>query len=87
MQYHVPAQDSAVDEAIEKLLPSRNLISTGDFDVHYLPSMEYVGGLWAASSRIDKKKPTKLFKTKKAAIAAYRRGDIGVGQRVEIMES
>jgi len=85
MQFHVPASDDAVDEAKEKLMPSRNLFAVSDFDVHYMPSQEYIGGLWAASTKVDKS-PPRVFKTKKDAIAAYRRGEIGVGQRVEIVE-
>jgi DNA-directed RNA polymerase subunit beta' len=85
MQYHVPSQDEAVQESIDKLLPSRNLLAASDFDVHYLPSQDYVGGLWAASAKEDKLKPARVFKSKKDAMAAYKRGDIGAGQRVEIM--
>jgi len=87
MQYHVPSKEGAVEEAIEKLLPSKNLFAASDFDVHYLPSQEYVGGLWSASAKSDKGKPTRTFRNKKDAVAAYRRGDIDVGQNVQIMES
>jgi len=86
MQFHVPGDDSAVKEAKEKLLPSRNLLSTSSFDVHYTPSMEYVGGLWEASKRKDNKRP-RTFRSKKDAIDAYKRGEISIGQRVEILES
>ena len=85
MQFHIPASEGAVEEAKSTLMPSRNLHAAGDFDVHYKPSHEYVGGLWAASTK-DSKKPPRVFKTKKDAIAAYRKGSIDVGQRVEIME-
>jgi len=85
MQFHVPSSDDAVDEAKEKLMPSKNLLAVGDFDVHYTPSKEYVGGLWAATAKADPT-PARVFKTKKDAIAAYHRGEIGSGQRVEILE-
>jgi len=85
MQFHVPSSDDAVGEAKEKLMPSRNLLATSNFDVHYTPGQEYVGGLWAASTRAENK-PPRVFKTRRDAIAAYRRGDIGVGQQVEILE-
>lgn len=87
MQFHVPASEAAVKDAIDKMLPSKNLFAVKDFDVHYLPTMEYVGGLWAASTHHDKKAPTRTFRTKKDALAAYRRGDIGVGTPVEILEN
>jgi hypothetical protein len=86
MNFHVPAKAEAVEEAIEKLMPSRNLLSSGNFGVHYLPSQEYVAGLWAASSKKDLKKPVRKFQTKEDAIRAYRRGEIGMGQRIEVLE-
>jgi DNA-directed RNA polymerase beta' subunit len=86
MQFHVPGDDEAVQEAKEKLLPSRNLLSSTSFDVQHKPSQEYVGGLWAASKKKDNKRP-RVFRSKKDAIDAYKRGEIGVGQRIEILES
>jgi len=85
MQFHVPSSDSAVKESVNKLMPSRNLLAAGDFDVNYSPSMEYVGGLWAASSERDKK-PVRSFRSKKDALRAYARGEINVGQRIEVLE-
>jgi len=84
MQYHVPVSDSAVDEAIQKLLPSRNLFAAADFEVHYKPSQEYVGGLYSASTARDRSAP-RTFSSKKEAISAYKRGEIGPGQRVVIL--
>jgi DNA-directed RNA polymerase subunit beta' len=86
MNFHVPGTDKAVDEAIDKMLPSRNLLSASDFGVHYLPSQEYVSGLWAASARKDLKKPVRKFRTKADAMQAYKRGDIDIGQRIEVLE-
>lgn len=87
MQFHLPSTDDAVKEAKEKLLPSRNLFSVQDFSAHYLPSHEYVGGLWAATAKEDSKKPVRVFNSKKDAIAAYRRGDLAVDARIEIRGS
>ena len=86
MQYHVPVSDEARKESVEKMLPSRNLLSAADFNVHYKPSQEYVGGLHAASTRVDDKTPPRTFATKEDVIRAYRRGEIGVGQRVMVLE-
>ena len=86
MQYHVPVSDEAREEAVDKMLPSRNLLSAADFNVHYKPSQEYVGGLHSASTRVDDKTPSRTFATKEDAIRAYRRGEIGVGQRVMVLE-
>jgi DNA-directed RNA polymerase beta' subunit len=84
MQYHVPVSDAAVDEAIQKLLPSRNLFAPADFEVHYKPSQEYVGGLYSASTARDRRAP-RTFADKKEAIRAYKRGEIGPGHRVVIL--
>jgi DNA-directed RNA polymerase subunit beta' len=86
MQFHVPAEESAVQEAVQKMLPSRNLFATRDFKVHATPLNEYIGGLFEASARIDKDKPPMHFPNKAAAIRAYRRGLIGVGQQIAIAE-
>jgi DNA-directed RNA polymerase subunit beta len=84
MQFNVPADQKAVEEAKRKLLPSRNLLSAAKFDVHYTPTHEYVGGLWEASRAKENTKPR--IRNRRDAIAAYRRGDISVGQRIEIMD-
>lgn len=85
MQYHVPVTDDEKNEVIEKMLPSRNLLSAATFRVHYAPSQEYVGGLYEASSRQDDSPPL-TFATKNDAIRAYRQGRIGVGRRIKIMD-
>lgn len=84
MQYHVPVSSNAVDEAVNKLLPSRNLFSAADFNVHYKPSQEYTGGLHAASTKKSRKGP-KTFSSKQEAVKAYRRGEINAGQQVVIL--
>lgn len=81
--YHVPVLDEAVQEAVEKMMPSRNLKAVKDFQVHYLPRNEFMLGLYLASSA-DKKGQKRIFKDKASAIGAYQRGEIGVGDRVVI---
>jgi DNA-directed RNA polymerase subunit beta' len=83
MQFHVPADPRAVKEAYTKLMPSKNLLSTSHFQAHYLPTMEYQGGLYTATARKAESK-SKVFNSKHAAIEAYRRGEIGPTQSVEI---
>jgi DNA-directed RNA polymerase subunit beta' len=87
MNYHVPASDEAKREAVEKMLPSRNLFGIADFGVHYLPGQEYVGGLYAATTARDKavKRP-RVFATVQDMRAAYERGEIGVDTPVEIIQ-
>ena len=86
MQFHIPSAADAVEEAKEKLLPSKNLLSVSTFEPIHQPTQEYIGGLYAASTGRSKK-PTRTFRTTEDAIKAYRRGEIGVGQRVEIVET
>jgi len=80
---HVPVSDDAVKEAKKKMLPSRNLFAIKDFGVHYVPTQEYAYGLFLASS---KKKPgaIKAYVNIKAAIAAYKRGEVDVDDRVRV---
>lgn len=86
MNYHVPATDEAAQEALDKMLPSRNLLSAGNFQVTHKPTQEYVGGLYEASARVDTKNAPRVFATPADAIRAYRRGEIGVDRRVEILQ-
>jgi DNA-directed RNA polymerase subunit beta len=86
MQYHVPSTDEAAKEAVEKMLPSKNLFATASFKAHYVPNKDYQTGVYLASSRINNKSKPRVFRTKKDALAAYRRGDIDVDTTVHIVE-
>lgn len=73
---HVPASAKASKEALEKMLPSKNLISLTDMkSVRYKPEKEQVSGLWALTAGMTKK-PVKRFESKSEAIKAYRNGEI-----------
>jgi len=85
MQFHVPASEDAKEEAIEKMLPSKNLFSASSFKAHYLPTQEYLGGLYAATTKIDSKKRPIIFDNVQSAIAAYKSGQINVDQPIEIL--
>lgn len=87
MNYHVPSTDEARKEAIDRLLPSRNLFSLSDFkSVMHAPANEYVGGLYhATKSRSER--PKKIFRTASDAKRAYQRGEISIDDRVQILES
>jgi len=86
MQYHVPSTNEAAREAIDKMLPSKNLFSVGSFKAHYVPNKDYQTGLYLASSRINKKAKPRVFRNKADAVAAYRRGEISVDTPVHIVE-
>jgi DNA-directed RNA polymerase subunit beta' len=81
---HVPAGEKAAKQAFEKMLPSKNLISLTDLTkVRYKPEKEQISGLWALT-RGRTRKPTRYFSSKAEAIAAYRNGEIGPNDPVEI---
>jgi DNA-directed RNA polymerase beta subunit len=86
MQYHVPSTDGAAKEAVEKMLPSKNLFSAANFKAHYVPNKDYQTGVYVASSRVNKKSKPHVYRSKKDAIAAYRRGEIDVDTSVHIVE-
>jgi DNA-directed RNA polymerase subunit beta' len=87
MNYHVPVSEEARVEALERMLPSRNLFSPADFKspVH-APSQEYTGGLYAASTMTGDDKPPRVFRNAQDAVQAWRRGEISVNTNVVIME-
>jgi len=85
MNFHVPVSQEAVQSAVEKMLPSKNLINTGDFRLTYVPRQEYLMGLWMASRKAADK-PARKFKDKKAVMEALVAGTIGLNDPVEIVE-
>ena len=51
----------------------------------YVPNKDYQMGLYVASSRINNKAKPRVFRNKQDAVAAYRRGEIGVDTPVHIV--
>jgi DNA-directed RNA polymerase beta subunit len=84
MNYHVPVTDEAVKDAVEKMMPSRNLKAVSDFKVHYLPKNEFLLGLHLASTSKDDKKPVRIFRSKKDVLDAYTRGEINPSDKVQV---
>jgi len=87
LNFHLPTSEEAKAEAIEKLLPSRNLLSAANFTAHYLPQQEYLGGLYYASSAKDDRRRPVVFRSARDAIKAYREGQIELDAPVEIVQS
>jgi len=89
MQFHVPMTDAAVNEAYDRLLPSRSLLSPSDFKspVHK-PGQQYLAGLYYATKTHDGKKKAKArtFRNKADAIQASARGEISADTEVHILE-
>jgi hypothetical protein len=88
MQFHVPTTDEAVKEAYDRMMPSKNLISPGDFKTPmHMPGQEYLGGIYhSTKDHKDSKKRPRVFRNKADAIAAHKRGEISVDTPVEILE-
>jgi hypothetical protein len=76
MQFHVPIREEARREALERMLPSRNLLSPANFrsPVHG-PTQEYTGGLYYLTTARSTK-PVADFASVADALAAIREGRI-----------
>jgi len=87
MNFHVPSSDKAVQEAIERMLPSKNLFSATDLrSPRYVPMMEMTLGLARLTAPASKAKP-RVFLTAREAIRAYRRGEIGANDPVSVLRA
>jgi DNA-directed RNA polymerase beta subunit len=84
--YYVPVSKDAVDEAYEKMLPTKNLLSPRSMTAHYTPSQEFIQGLYLAT-RAKKEKPKKTFRTTEEAQAAYNKGEIDIDTPIVILET
>jgi len=84
MQFHVPADTAAVKEAIEKLLPSKNLFTLQNFQVHITPTMEYLGGLYYLSNQRGQGAPLR-FTNREEFLKAFRSGKVRPDQNVIIL--
>ena len=84
--YHVPVTDDAVAEAVNKMMPSKNLKAIKDFGVHYLPNQEFVLGLYLASKAKNDKVPPRVFRGQADVLSAFWRGEIGATDRVHVKE-
>ena len=87
MNFHVIASDEARKEAMEKMLPSKNLISTADFKrPMHMPTQQYVIGLHEATRKHNKDKRPRVFATTADALAAFKRGEMDYGDPVEVVQ-
>ena len=88
MNAYVPVSDKARNEAIQKMLPSRNLLESSRFGVHLTPRHEFLHGLAVGSGTIPRKGSgqVRVFKTVADAIAAFRRGQLSATDQIEIRQ-
>jgi DNA-directed RNA polymerase subunit beta' len=88
MNYHVPVSEEARLEAIEKLLPSRNLLTTAKFQAMFRPFKDFSGGVWRLSvAKADPKKQPKEFKSLEEVRQAVAEGSISPDEPVIITGS
>jgi DNA-directed RNA polymerase subunit beta' len=83
MSFHVPVSRKAVQEAAERMVPSKNLLNPATLKAYTgVPMEEFAQGLYLAS-RPPKGKPIK-FPSKEAMLQALRQGKITYDTAVEI---
>lgn len=86
MNLHVPSQDDAVQEAWDKLMPSKMLWSIRDQDkVMPQPRQEMILGLYTANQRPSKN--SHIFNTQEDALKAIKAGHIELSDNVEILDT
>ena len=84
LNVHVPVSAKAVEDVKDKMMPSKMLLSPGQFDVHLLPPHIFQTGLYQGSQINAEKKP-RVFHTKAEAVKAYRSGEIDADDPVTIL--
>lgn len=87
VNWHVPTSDDARQEALDVMLPSRQLLSPADFKTPvHAPTQEYVAGSFAAtSSLLANKRPARHFRSVADLRAAWRAGDVAVNDPAVVL--
>lgn len=84
MVFHVPTTAEAAKEALDRMLPSKNLLSPSDFSVVPGISRDNEIGLYE-STRPNPEKATKVYATKKDVVAAWKRGELNPRDKVRVL--
>lgn len=85
LNLHTPVSKQAVQNVIQKMLPSRNLLSPKNMKAHYLPQAEFLQGLYLGTRSRPDQKPVR-FRSAAEMLKALRRGEITYDTPVEIMD-
>ena len=85
MNLHTPVSKQAVQNVVQKMLPSRNLLSPKNMKAHYLPQAEFLQGLYLGTRSRPDQKPVR-FRSAAEMLKALRRGEITYDTPVEIMD-
>jgi len=85
MNFYLPVTEKARKEAIEKMLPSRNLISASNFQPHLVPRHEFQLGLWLGTrNAAGVGKISGKFSIPEDVRAAFRRGEVRPDDVIEL---
>lgn len=85
MNYHVPTIEDARVEAIEKMLPSKNVINPKDMKALPVPAKDFAGGIYLASNiQEDKRKQPKFYNSINEALNDLRLGKLSLDTPVVI---
>ncbi len=82
---HVPSTREAVQDLKDKLMPSKRLFSSGNFQAHMLPMQDYIAGMYLAS-QMNANEPVKTFQTVQDAKRAYARGEISARTPIRVLQ-
>ena len=85
MRLHVPSSQKAVQEAYERMLPSRNLLSAATFQAQPFIKNEFLYGLYLASKQQPDRQNAKVFRTREDVIKAFNRGELSPTDTVKIV--
>ena len=81
---HVPSSPEAIKDVREKLMPSKNLFFTGDFETHLEPMQDYLAGLYLASTP-DTDETVQTFASEEEARRAFAQGKINARTPIRIL--
>jgi DNA-directed RNA polymerase subunit beta' len=82
--FSVPVSAEAVQEAITKMLPEKNLLTVRSGQATYAPGAENLPGFYYAT-KPPTGKPTRYFTSDAEAMAAYRKGEIRIDDPISIV--
>ena len=84
--FHVPTDEHAREEALNRMKPSQQLLSPADFkSPMHAPSQEYQGGLYQATAQ-RRQRPVRTFRSVEDMRRAWRQGEIDARDPVRILE-
>ena len=88
MAVHLPLSEKAVNEAIELMLASNNLLKPADGSVVTIPSKEMVLGLYYMTT-VDKglPEPKTIFADREEVLRAYGNRAVNLRQKIRVMVS